>query len=75
MKQLNGAILGAEHVADEHSIDIVLCDDGALELGEVEAISKSRLIELSLVANGLADVAHRVLSYSNSLRLCHSSIR
>ena len=74
-KKLNGIVLRAEHVTDEHSIDIVLCDDGALELGEVEAVAKSRLIELSLVANGLADVAYRVLRYHSSLSLCHSSIQ
>ena len=64
----------AEHVADEHSIDVVFRDDGALDLGEVEAVSKSCFIELSLVANGLADVAHRVLGDSSSLRLCHSTM-
>ena len=73
-KELNSTVLRAEHVADQHSIDIVLGYDGALELGEVEAVSNSRLIELSLIADGLDDVAHRELGDCRSLRLSHSRI-
>ena len=73
-KELDVAVLRAEHVAKHHSIDLVLSDDGALELGEVEAVSLSCFIELSLVANGLGDVAHRVLGDGSSLRLVHSRI-
>ena len=70
-KKLNGTVLWAKHVAEQHSIDVVLGYEGALELGEVEAVSNSRLIELSLVADCLDDVAHRVLGDCSSLRLCH----
>ena len=73
-KELNVAVLRAEHVADQHSIDVVLRDDRALELGTVEAVAKSRLIEFSLVANGLGDVAYRVLGDGSSLGLSHSRI-
>jgi len=70
-KELNVTVLRAQHIANQYSIDVVLGDDGALELGEVEAVSNSRLIELSLVADSLDDVAHRVLGDCRSLRFCH----
>lgn len=72
-KELNGAVLRAEHIADQHTIDVVLCNDGALDLREVEAVSKGRFVELSLVADGLGDVAHRVLGDRCSLRLTHAA--
>ena len=40
-KELDVTVLRAEHVADQHSIDVVLGDDGGLELGKVEAVSNS----------------------------------
>ena len=73
-KELNGAVLRAEHVADQHAIDVVLRDDGALDLREVEAVSKGCFVKLSLVADGLGDVAHRVLGDRCSWRLRHSRI-
>ena len=57
-KELNGTVLWAEYVADQHSIDVVLGDDGAIELGNVIAVSNSRLIQLSLATNGLGDLTH-----------------
>ena len=73
-KELNVAVLRAEHIADQDSIDVVLRDDRALDLGKVESKAKSRLIEFSLVANGLGDVAYRVLGDGSSLGLSHSRI-
>jgi hypothetical protein len=67
-------VLCAEHVADQDSIDIVLGDNGALELGKVEAVSKSRLIQFSLVPDSLSNVTRRVLGDRRSLRLCHLRI-
>ena len=67
-------INGTEHVADQDSIDIVLGDNGALELRKVEAVSKSRLVQLSLIPDSLSNVTHRVLGDRRSLRLCHSRI-
>ena len=57
-KELNGTVLWAEHVAEQHSIDVVLGDDGALELGKVEAVSNSRLVQLSLATYSLGDLTH-----------------
>ena len=73
-KKLDVAVLRAEHIPYQHSIDVVLRDDGTLDLREVEAVAKSRLIEFSLVANGLGDVAYRVLGDGSSLGLSHSRI-
>ena len=40
-KELDVTVLRAEHVAHQHSIDVVLGDDRGLELGKVETVSYS----------------------------------
>ena len=58
----------------QDSIDIVLGDNGSLEFGKVEAVSKSCLLQFSLVPDSLSNITHRVLGDGRSLRLCHSRI-
>ena len=53
-KELNGTVLWEENVAEQHSIDVVLGDDGALELGKVKPFRiadsySSALLPMALV--------------------------
>ena len=60
-EELDLLVQGAEHSLVDHVMQVLLCDNAGLELGEVEPVAEGSLIELALALDDLLDLMDAML--------------
>ena len=69
---------GTKDFASDNSSDVLLCDNTALEFGQVPAIANGSIIEVSLAADDTFHLFYRVLGHAfchDVIYLCNLTIR